>query len=94
MPKAFQAGLDPEGRLIDKKIAEAKLAEFSESPNDGVISGYTKAKKQEPQRLPFSLSSLQVLAGRRFGYEPQQVLDTAQKLYEQKLTTYPRSDCE
>ena len=93
-PKDIQAGLDPEGRLIDKKIAEAKLAEFSESPNDGVISGYTKAKKQEPQRLPFSLSSLQVLAGRRFGYEPQQVLDTAQKLYEQKLTTYPRSDCE
>ena len=93
-PKDIQAGLDPEGRLIDKKIAEAKLAEFSESPNDGVVSGYTKAKKQEPQRLPFSLSSLQVLAGRRFGYEPQQVLDTAQKLYEQKLTTYPRSDCE
>ena len=93
-PKDIQAGLDPEGRLIDKKIAEAKLAEFSESPNDGVISGYSKANKQEPQRLPFSLSSLQVLAGRRFGYEPQQVLDTAQKLYEQKLTTYPRSDCE
>ncbi|MGM9580798.1 MAG: DNA topoisomerase III [Anaerovibrio sp.] len=93
-PKDIQAGLDSEGRLIDKKIAEAKLAEFLQSHNDGVISGYTKAKKQEPQRLPFSLSSLQVLAGRRFGYEPQQVLDTAQKLYEQKLTTYPRSDCE
>lgn len=93
-PKDIQAGLDPEGRLIDKNIAEAKLAEFLQSPNDGVVSGYTKAKKQEPQRLPFSLSSLQVLAGRRFGYEPQQVLDTAQKLYEQKLTTYPRSDCE
>ena len=93
-PKDIQAGLDPEGRLIDKKIAEAKLAEFLQSPNDGVISGYSKAKKQELQRLPFSLSSLQVLAGRRFGYEPQQVLDTAQKLYEQKLTTYPRSDCE
>lgn len=93
-PKDIQAGLDPEGRLIDKKIAEAKLAEFLQSPHDGVISGYSKAKKQEPQRLPFSLSSLQVLAGRRFSYEPQQVLDTAQKLYEQKLTTYPRSDCE
>lgn len=44
--------------------------------------------------MPFSLSTLQVLAGRRFGYEPQQVLDTAQALYERKLTTYPRSDCE
>ncbi|MBQ1940472.1 MAG: DNA topoisomerase 3 [Anaerovibrio sp.] len=93
-PKDIQAGLDSEGRLIDKAIAEAKLQEFLESPNDGQITGYSKSKKQEQQRLPFSLSSLQVLAGKIYGYDPQQVLDTAQKLYEQKLTTYPRSDCE
>ena len=49
---------------------------------------------EEPPPLPFSLSALQVLAGKRYGYEPQQVLDTAQKLYEEKLTTYPRSDAE
>lgn len=93
-PGDVQAGLDPEGRLIDKQIAEARLEEFLQLPHDGVIAGYVRARKQELQRLPFSLSSLQVLAGRRFGYEPQQVLDTAQKLYERKLTTYPRSDCE
>lgn len=93
-PADVQAGLDSEGRLIDKKIAEAKLEEFLQLPTEGTIKSYSKSKKQEQQRLPFSLSSLQVLAGRRFGYEPQQVLDTAQKLYEQKLTTYPRSDCE
>ena len=93
-PKDIQAGLDSEGRLIDKDIADAKLAEFLDQPHNGLISDYTKTKKQEQQRLPFSLSSLQVLAGKRFGYDPQQVLDTAQKLYEKKLTTYPRSDCE
>ena len=93
-PKDVQQGLDSEGHLTDKKIAEDKLQEFLQAPRGGVISGYSKSKKQESQRLPFSLSSLQVLAGRRFGYEPQQVLDTAQKLYEEKLTTYPRSDCE
>jgi len=93
-PKDIQAGLDSEGRLVDKAVADAKLAEFLEAPTDGVISAYSKSKKQEQQRLPFSLSSLQVLAGKRFGYDPQQVLDTAQKLYERKLTTYPRSDCE
>ena len=37
---------------------------------------------------------MQVLAGKAFSYDPQTVLDTAQKLYEKKLTTYPRSDCE
>lgn len=93
-PNEMQQGLDSEGRLVDKEIAEAKLKFFGQEPLTGMISGYSKAKKQEAQRLPFSLSTLQVLAGRRFGYEPQQVLDTAQALYERKLTTYPRSDCE
>ena len=94
-PGEEQAGLDSESRLLDGGIAEAKLAAFAAEPLDGgVISSYKKTKKKEPQRLPFSLSSLQVLAGRRYGYDPQLVLDTVQKLYERKLTTYPRSDCE
>ena len=82
------AGLDSEGRLIDKKIAEAKCQEFLKEPRQGKITNYAKTKKQEPQKLPFSLSSLQVMAGKRFGYAPQLVLDTAQSLYEKKLTTF------
>ncbi|MBR5163239.1 MAG: DNA topoisomerase, partial [Schwartzia sp.] len=96
-PSEEQRGLDSEGRLIDKAAAEERLAAFSaasEAGEQGVVVDYKKAKKEEPQRLPFALSTLQVLAGKRFGYEPQQVLDTAQQLYERKLTTYPRSDCE
>ena len=93
-PKEDQPGLDAEGRLLDQKIAEEKLALFASEPKEGFVSDYQRAKKKESQRLPFSLSSLQVLAGKRYGYDPQLVLDTAQKLYEHKLTTYPRSDCE
>ena len=96
-PSEEQRGLDSEGRLIDKAVEEEKLAAFSaakDAGEQGVVVDYKKAKKEEPQRLPFALSTLQVLAGKRFGYEPQQVLDTAQQLYERKLTTYPRSDCE
>ncbi len=93
-PRDTMAGLDSENRLIDKAVAEAKLKALSEAPREGTLTGYQKQKKQEAAPLPFSLSSLQVLAGKRFGYEPQLVLDTAQKLYEKKLTTYPRSDCE
>ncbi len=93
-PGEEQEGLDPEGRLLDKEIAEQKLKDFLKEPREGKITEYQKSKKQEPAPLPFSLSSLQVLAGKRFGYEPQLVLDTAQSLYEKKLTTYPRSDCE
>ena len=44
----------------------------------GVISKREKTKKKEAQRLPLSLSALQVAAGKAYGYDPQQVLDTAQ----------------
>ena len=86
--------LDPEGRLVDENAARAALAAFGEEPQDAKVTRYERKKKEEPPPLPFSLSALQVLAGKRYGYEPQQVLDTAQKLYEEKLTSYPRSDAE
>ncbi|TKF83295.1 DNA topoisomerase, partial [Vibrio sp. F13] len=42
----------------------------------------------------FFLGSLQKAMSAQFGYTAQQVLDTAQALYEKhKLTTYPRTDC-
>ncbi len=85
---------DSEGRLIDKKFAEELVKKFSAAPLDGKISSYKTTERKESQPLPFSLSSLQVAAGKAFGYSPQQVLDAAQSLYEKKLTTYPRSDCE
>lgn len=88
--KAF----DSEGRLIDKKFAEELIKKFSTAPFDGKIFSYKTTEKKESQPLPFSLSGLQVAAGKAFGYTPQQVLDAAQSLYEKKLTTYPRSDCE
>lgn len=85
---------DSEGRLIDKAFAEELVKKFSTAPFDGKISVYKTTERKESQPLPFSLSTLQVAAGKAFGYTPQQVLDTAQSLYEKKLTTYPRSDCE
>ena len=85
---------DREGRLIDKKFAEELIKKFSTAPLDGKISSYKTTERKESQPLPFSLSTLQVAAGKMFGYTPQQVLDAAQSLYEKKLTTYPRSDCE
>lgn len=88
------AAFDSEGRLIDKKFAESYLEKFAAPPHEGKISDYKVTEKKEFQPLPYSLSSLQIAAGKKFGYNPQQVLDAAQSLYEKKLTTYPRSDCE
>ena len=92
-PKDTQQGLDAEGRCLDEKAAQEILDRLQAHPQ-GQIAESKKNRKKEAQRLPLSLSALQVLAGKRYGYTPQQVLDTAQELYERKLTTYPRSDCE
>ncbi|MBS4912562.1 MAG: DNA topoisomerase 3 [Veillonella sp.] len=92
-PQDDQIGLDPEGRLLKREVAE-ELAKRLMDSKTGIIEKREKNKKKEAQRLPLSLSALQVAAGKAYGYDPQQVLDTAQKLYEKKLTTYPRSDCD
>ena len=86
--------LDNEGRLLDKKVAEDFIQKLSFSVGNGKITKIEEKNKVENQRLPYSLSSLQIESGKRYGYSPQIVLDTMQSLYEKKLTTYPRSDCE
>jgi len=93
-PKEDQVGLDPEGRLADKQIAKELTDKLSAQPLAADIISCETTEKKEANRLPLSLSSLQVLAGKKFGYDPQTVLDTAQRLYEKKLTSYPRSDCD
>lgn len=89
-----QPGLDAEGRLADAKVARLLTDKLTACPVTAEIVLCETTEKKEPQRLPLSLSALQVMAGKRFGYDPQLVLDTAQKLYEKKITTYPRSDCD
>jgi len=92
-PAADAPGLDSENRLRQKYLAE-ELAARLDAAGTGVVSAHSKRRKQEPAPLPLSLSALQVLAGKRYGYEPDAVLAAAQTLYERKWTTYPRSDCE
>ena len=86
--------LDSEGRLLNAKVAEKLIEKLNASASQGKIISVEEKNKLESQRLPYSLSSLQIEAGKRHNYSPQTVLDTMQKLYEKKLTTYPRSDCE
>ena len=50
-------------------------------------------KKQNPPKL-YDLTTLQREANKYFGYTAAQTSDYAQKLYESKLITYPRTDCQ
>lgn len=92
-PKDTQPGVDPDGHMLDQTILSDLRDHLMQTPK-GTISLVEKKKKKEGQRLPFSLSSLQIVAGKLYNYTPQEVLDIAQKLYEKKYTSYPRSDCE
>jgi len=84
--------LDEENRLIDKPYAEKIQADTTKKKL--YIKDITIDKKQIPPPMPFSLSSLQKFMSSKYGWSAQKTLDTLQSLYEKKLTTYPRTDCE
>lgn len=86
--------LDENGYLTNKEVVDSVKSKIENGGIQAVIDTVTVKKINEPAPLPFSLSSLQIAAGKKFGYSPQLILDTMQSLYEKKFTTYPRSDCD
>ena len=92
LPEAIKLLLDGENRLLDKK----PLLEIAEAINQktGTVTSYKKESKTTKQPLLFNLSELQAVANRKYGYSAQDVLQIAQTLYENELTSYPRSDCQ
>jgi len=92
-PHEGQAGLDGEGRLLDRRIADQLNAHVKGKA--GQVISYDDEQKQEGPPLPFSVDKLQILASKKYGYRSDDVLKALQALYEtHDLTTYPRSDCQ
>jgi DNA topoisomerase III len=56
-----------------------------------IVQYEQKEGKEIPPSL-FDLTSLQVECNKRFGFSAEETLNMVQKLYEQKLVTYPRVD--
>ncbi|MFB9133659.1 DNA topoisomerase III [Vibrio olivae] len=82
---------DEEGRVLSRKLVENVASRIANQPAT-VTESEQKQTKQAPP-LPYSLSSLQIDAAKRYSMSAQRVLDTCQSLYEKhKLITYPRSD--
>jgi DNA topoisomerase-3 len=78
-----------------EKTKEKGVAEQTAGRCDGktavAVNVESKEKSAAPPKL-YDLTTLQRDANRIFGLTAQQTLDTAQKLYEAKLLTYPRTD--
>lgn len=81
---------DDQGRCLNKAFAEQVAQQVK--GKQGVIQRAETKRGKESSPLPFCITSLQQYASRRWGYTAQEVLDGAQSLYEQKATTYPRTD--
>ncbi len=90
--EACESYQDEEGRLLHRSLADHVVARIAGQP--ARVTLYQDKQEADIPPLPFSLSTLQIEAARRYGLSAQQVLDVCQRLYEtHKLITYPRSDC-
>ncbi len=74
-----------------KKEEGEKLFEQVKDQPFSITSVEKKDAKEAPPYL-FDLTSLQVHCNKRFSYSADMTLKIAQKLYEQKVITYPRVD--
>ncbi|MBK5014351.1 DNA topoisomerase III [Pantoea sp. S62] len=89
--EACEPWQDEEGRLLKRALADHVVARITGQP--AIVTAYSDKRENDVAPLPFSLSSLQIEAAKRYGLSAQTVLDTCQRLYEtHKLITYPRSD--
>ncbi len=79
-----------ESDKIDNKIAAEKALAACTNTAE-VKSAVKEQKNANPPKL-YDLTTLQRDANKLYGYTAQQTLDCAQKLYENKLLTYPRTD--
>ncbi len=85
------SGTDPEGRLINTD--EVRKIITSIKDQSGVVKSYSNEPKAKKPPLGLSLSDVQAKASASWGYSADAVLSACQSLYEKKLTTYPRTDC-
>lgn len=85
------APTDSEGRITDKNYIDSVYKAVKNRPAE--IVKCERKTQSENAPLPFSLDTLQVEANKRHGFSPSLVLEKVQSLYEKKLVSYPRSDC-
>ena len=79
-----------EGRFLTKEKGISVAENVKEQEFEVVSIDKKKGKEYAPKL--FDLTGLQVYANTKFGFTAEQTLNIAQKLYEQKVITYPRVD--
>ena len=89
--EACRNWMDEEGRVLDRRLAQNVVDRIT--GKQATVKRVDNKKGKESPPLPYSLSALQIDAAKQLRMDAKKVLDCCQRLYEQKLITYPRSDC-
>jgi DNA topoisomerase-3 len=79
-----------EGRFLEKSAGELFANKVQES--DFEIVSITRKEGKEYAPKLFDLTGLQVYCNTKYGFSADETLKIVQKLYEQKVVTYPRVD--
>lgn len=77
-------------RTDTKDAAEAIIEKCLNK--EALVKSVEKTEKKDNPAALYDLTTLQRDANRMLGYSAQQTLDSLQKLYDNKLATYPRTD--
>lgn len=83
--------------FTSESIKDKKEAEKMEALCNGKTAVVKEIKKEKKKSHPpklYDLTTLQREANRYFDYTAQETLDILQKLYENKMITYPRTDSQ
>ncbi len=87
----FDVGLKDDNIIqVDQKLAEQIKEECN--ANDWLVNSIESKPTSSSPAPPFTTSTLQQDASRRFGFSPKRTMVVAQKLYEQGFITYMRTD--
>lgn len=77
-----------------KYLKEAEIEQkISQAPGQAVVSKIEKKQVKQSAPKLFDLTSLQEYGAKKWKKSPEEVLRIAQKLYERKFLTYPRTAC-
>ena len=92
-PEMVATLVDEEGKdLAFPELEKAKELVSGLGPEAIVKKTEKKETKKPPQQL-YKLSDIQVEAGQKYGYSPDETLQALQSLYEtHKVMSYPRTD--
>lgn len=85
-------GVNANNQLIDKAVADGVVAKVQ--GKTGKVESYSSTKKNKGPPLTYSLATLQKVCATKLGLTATQTLEVAQYLYDNKITTYPRSESE